>query len=116
MKLGRKQEIFTRALALLLQFASFRGFDIRMGQVERSKEEAKRLGFDKSLHCSRLAADLNLFNDGKFLSQSEDHRTLGEFWESLSGDYEGERLTFCWGGRFSRPDGNHYSIENKGTK
>jgi hypothetical protein len=115
-KLGRKQEIFTQALALLLQFASFRGFDIRMGQVERSNDEAKRLGFERSNHTLRLAADLNLFRAGKFLTRSEDHRMLGEFWEGLSGDYDGERLTFCWGGRFSRPDGNHYSIENKGTK
>ena len=117
MKLGRKQELFTQALALLLQFASFRGFEIRMGQVERSKEEAKRLGFERSNHTLRLAADLNLFREGKFLTHSEDHRMLGEFWEALSGDFDGERVTFCWGGRWARPDGNHYSIEsNKGTK
>jgi len=115
-KLGRKQELFTQALALLLQFAAFRGFDVRMGQVERSKTEAKRLGFEGSNHTRRLAADLNLFRGGEFLTRSEDHRILGEYWEGLSGDFDGERVTFCWGGRFSRPDGNHYSVEHKGTK
>jgi len=117
MKLGRKQELFSQGLALLLQFASFRGFEVRLGQVERSKKEAKRLGFEGSNHTIRLAADLNLFRGGKFLTRSEDHRTLGEFWEGLSGDFDDERVTFCWGGRFAKPDGNHYSVEsNRGTR
>ena len=120
MRLGKKQELFTRALALLLQFAAFRGFEIRMGDVSRSKEEAKRLGFEGSLHCSRLAADLNLFNsEGDYLTKTEDHQELGAFWESLSGEYDNGRgavypVTFRWGGRFSNPDGNHYSIEHEG--
>ena len=114
MRLGRRQEIFTKALALLLQFAQIKGFDIRMGDVARSKEEAERLGFAGSLHCSRLAADLNLFKDGKYLRKTEDHEQLGKFWESLSGNYEGAELVFRWGGSFSKPDGNHYSIEYQG--
>lgn len=113
MRLGRKQEIFTRALALLLQFATLRGFEVRMGDVSRSKEEAKRLGFEGSLHTVRLAADLNLFDqDGEYLRTTEDHQLLGEFWEALSGEYDGEPLTFRWGGRFR--DGNHYSLEHEG--
>ena len=51
----------------------------------------------------------NLFKDGKFLTSSEDHRTLGEFWKTLHPDC-------CWGGDFSRPDGNHYSMEWQGRK
>jgi len=46
----------------------------------------------------RLAIDLNLFKDGEYLTDTEDHRFLGEFWESLGG---------TWGGRWD--DGNHYS-------
>ena len=114
MTLGRRQEIFTKALALLLQFAHFKGFDIRMGDVARSKEEAERLGFAGALHCSRLAADLNLFLDGEYLTKTAAHEPLGKFWESLTGMYDDEALVFRWGGRFSNPDGNHYSIEWQG--
>lgn len=109
MKLGNKQELFTRALSLLIQYANFRGYEIRMGEVERSKVEATRKGFPNSNHTRRLAADLNLFRDGKYLSKTSDHATLGEFWEGLTGEYSGEKINFCWGGRFK--DGNHYSIQ-----
>jgi len=51
--------------------------------------------------------DFNLFKDGVFLQGTEDHRPLGEYWESLD--------PLCrWGGRFN--DGNHYSIEHEGIK
>jgi len=54
------------------------------------------------LHPLRLAQDLNLFRKGVWLTRTEDHRELGEWWERLD--------PVCrWGGRFSRPDGNHYS-------
>jgi hypothetical protein len=87
---------------------------MRLGQVTRTKEEAKRLGFEKSLHTVRLAVDINLFRDGKYLRKTADHELLGEFWESLSGEYEGSNLNFCWGGRFN--DGNHYSCQHGGSK
>jgi hypothetical protein len=51
---------------------------------------------------------LNLFKDGKYCVNTEDHRELGEFWESL---HEGCR----WGGRFREVDGNHYSFEHTGV-
>jgi len=57
-------------------------------------------GIKESLHCKRLAVDLNLFSpDGDYLSDTESHRVFGEFWESLDPKNK-------WGGRFS--DGNHY--------
>jgi hypothetical protein len=49
--------------------------------------------------------DLNLFKDGKYLALTEDHKPLGEWWESQGG---------AWGGRFN--DGNHYSLEHEGIK
>ena len=64
-------------------------------------------GIRNSLHGLGLAIDLNLFKDGKYLSDTESHRPLGEYWESLGDDC-------CWGGRFS--DGNHYSIAHEGKK
>lgn len=109
MKLGKKQEIFTRGIALLIQYAAFRGYEIRFGEVERSKAEATRKGFPNSNHTRRLAADLHLFKGGRYLSKTSDHQILGEFWEGLTGEYNGEKIVFAWGGRFN--DGNHYSLK-----
>jgi hypothetical protein len=57
------------------------------------------------LHKSRLAIDLNVFRDGKYLTTGEQYTDLGEFWESIGG---------AWGGRFN--DGNHFSFEHNGYK
>ena len=112
MTLGEKQELFTYLLAQLIVFAYGKGYKVRMGEVERSQEQAelnakKGRGIANSLHTKRLAADLHLFKDGKYLTQTEDHRELGEFWESL-------HSLARWGGRFN--DGNHYSLEHEGVK
>lgn len=110
MMLGEKQELFTRCLIELLLIMHNRGFQVRMGQVERSVEEATRLGKPNSVHTLRLAADLHLFQGGVYLQNTADHAPFGGFWESLN--------ELCrWGGRF-RPiaDGNHYSIEHEGVR
>lgn len=64
-------------------------------------------GIRNSNHEFALAQDFNLFKGGVYLSTTEAHRPLGEYWESLH--------PLCrWGGRFG--DGNHYSIEHEGRK
>jgi hypothetical protein len=67
--------------------------------------ERRAYGESRSAHKQRLAIDLNLFRDGKFLSLTEDHAPLGKFWQSLGG---------TWGGEFN--DGNHYSLAFNGIK
>jgi hypothetical protein len=62
-------------------------------------------GIRESLHCERLAIDLMLFINGVYQTQTEAYRPLGEKWESLGG---------TWGGRFSTPDGDHFSIAHEG--
>lgn len=115
MTLGKKQGIFARHFAILVTVAWARpGYAARIDQVARSNEEAKRLGFAKSLHCQRLAGDLLLFKDDKYLKKTSDYTWLGELWEAFSGEYAGERLEFCWGGRFA--DGNHFSIRHRGRR
>ena len=66
------------------------------------------VGHKDSNHKRKLAIDIDLFLDGRYyLTETGDHRKLGEFWESLH--------PLCrWGGRFG--DGNHYSIEHGGVK
>ena len=114
MTLGRKQEIFAEHLSTLIELMFKMGYRVRIGEVERSKQEAIRRGFRNSNHTRRLAADLHLFKDGKYLPKTEDHRVFGEIWESFSRVIDGTKINFAWGGRFK--DGNHYSIQHGRVK
>ncbi len=108
--LRRKQSIFAKLFAELIIYAYKEGYEITLGSTYRSPQEAKRLGFERSLHISKLAGDLNLFLDGRYLSSTKSHLPLGLWWEARTTmEYE-----CCWGGRFS--DGNHYSISHGGRK
>jgi hypothetical protein len=112
MTLRLKQSLFVSLVAQLIHEAHRRGFELTFGETYRSPEEAERLaklgkGIRKSLHTQRLAIDLNLFRDGRYLSSTESHRQLGEWWE--------RQHPLCkWGGHFN--DGNHYSLEHEGRK
>jgi hypothetical protein len=115
MTLREKQSRFVVLVAQLIQHASGLGFELTFGETYRSPEEAARLaalgkGIRQSLHTKRLAIDLNLFKDGVYLTSSEAHQPLGEWWEAQST----AEYTCAWGGRFTRPDGNHFSLEHGG--
>lgn len=115
LSLRQKQSVFARLVAQLINRATRDGFEVTFGEAYRSPEEAARLaklgkGVRNSLHTQRLAIDINLFKDGRYLSSTEAHRALGEWWEQLSTD----QYTCYWGGRFN--DGNHYSIGHGGRK
>ena len=112
--LRQKQSRFVNGVARLIEHAYDMGYELTFGDVYRSPEQAAAnaaagTGIAKSLHTIRLAIDLNLFRNGQFLPNSSDHAPLGTFWKALGPDY-------CWGGDFSKPDGNHYSIEHEGRK
>lgn len=118
--LRQKQSRFAKDAARLILRAYELGYEITLGEAWRTPQQAKAnaksgAGIANSLHIERLAIDLNLFRDGKFLTDSAAHRPLGEWWESLGHDYK-------WGGRFKdsnghpRPDGNHYSISPDGRR
>lgn len=109
------QQLFAQDVARLIIFAKSKGYEVTLGEAYRTKEQAALdaehgTGIRSSLHCERLAIDLNLFSNGKYLTETPDYAVLGEFWESLSKEH-------CWGGRFrSRPDGNHFSITPDGGR
>lgn len=112
MTLREKQSMFVRLVANLIRYATDQGYEFTFGEAWRTPEQAKLnaasgKGISNSLHIDRLAIDLNLFKDGKFLSTTEDHRPLGEWWEK-------QHPLCAWGGRFN--DGNHYSIQHEGRK
>ena len=113
MTLGDKQRIFTKNVGRLIEWAYINGYEITLAEAYRTPEQAAQnakdgTGIANSLHCQRLAIDLNLFENGRYLTKTEDHKRLGNFWESM------HELN-CWGGSWG-DDGNHYSMEHKGVK
>lgn len=112
MSLGEKQELFMRLLPRLIGKAHELGFEIRGGDLFRDPRvhgefnKKKSYGHKKSCHKLKLAIDLNLFKDGEYISTTEGHRVLGEWWEHQHEDAR-------WGGRFN--DGNHYSLSMWGA-
>jgi len=112
MTLREKQSLFVSLIAQLILHANKLGYELTFGEALRTDAQADTnaksgVGIKNSLHKIRLAIDLNLFKDGKFLDNSVDHEPLGIYWESL------HPLT-RWGGRFG--DGNHYSLTHEGRK
>lgn len=111
MTLREKQSKFARMVAQLIEKAFELGYEVTLGDAYRDPRlhgaigVKKGYGHPKSCHKLRLAIDLNLFKNGQFLVTTEDHRPLGEWWESIGG---------TWGGRFN--DANHYSLEHDGMR
>lgn len=67
-------------------------------------------GIPNSLHCLKLAVDISLFKDGRYLTKSADYRELGEWWEAQATD----KIKTHWGGRFNDPF--HFSVGHGGIK
>lgn len=115
MTLYEKQVAFAQIIAKFLNRLHELGYEVTLGEAWRPKEMAKiyadqQKGIGNSLHCLRLAMDLNLFRDGKFLTKSEEYLEAGELWES----YSSGEIECAWGGRFN--DGNHFSLKHNGAR
>ena len=113
MRLGKKQELFTRLLPRLIDKAHELGFEIRGGDLFRDGRvhgtfgTKKGYGRAKSMHKLKLAIDLNLMKNERLVRTTKGHQELGEWWE--------KQHPLCrWGGRFN--DGNHYSLTHRGTR
>ena len=112
MKLSETQQLFAVMIADLIHWAQEHGYRLTFGEAYRTPEQAalnakSGKGIRNSLHTLRLAVDFNLFINGKYQADTDAYRPLGEYWESIGG---------TWGGRFSRADGNHFSLEHNGVK
>lgn len=110
MTLRQRQSRFALMVASLIQQAHAMGYEVTLGEAWRPPAQATLMaaqgkGIKHSLHIDRLAIDLNLFKNGAYLSSTEAHRPLGEWWEQQHADCR-------WGGRFH--DGNHYSMAYQG--
>lgn len=104
MSILKSQIAFARAVPRLIDAAFVLGYEVTLGDAYRDPRTS--YGSLSSKHRMRLAIDLNLFKDGIYLTSTDDHLPLGEYWESIGG---------IWGGRFD--DGNHYEWQcSKGKK
>jgi len=101
MRLSEKQAIFTCMVAEFLTAICAcrvrKGITVTLGEVHRTAYQQRRYvetGKSKthlSKHLLKLAIDLNLFINGKYITDPEKYRFLGELWEEIGG---------AWGGRF----------------
>lgn len=112
MTLGERQRKFTLMVAKLIAWAYDNNYELTFGEAYRTPEQAalnakSGKGVSNSLHTKRLAVDLNLFIEGEYMTTTEAHLPLGLKWESMGGS---------WGGRFKKPDGNHYSLSWDGVR
>jgi hypothetical protein len=110
--LGDLQKKFTLMVSHLISWAYDNGFALTFGEAFRTPEQCainvkSGAGIAHSLHTERLAVDLNLFVGGLYQAESSAYEPLGTYWESMGGS---------WGGRFSKPDGNHFSLAYGGRK
>jgi hypothetical protein len=107
------QILFSKNLILLLQFVFSQGYEVTMGEVWRSPEQAmiyfkEGKGIVHSQHCKRLAVDLNLQKNGKYITDTKDYEIIGKYWETL--DHRNR-----WGGHFPtgcRKDLDHFEMRD----
>ena len=115
MSLSAKQQRFTECLCTLIAYGIGRGYGFTLGDAYRDPRVHGKMGVKKSyaaaksVHKMRLAADLNLFVDGDYITDGAHpaYVELGEFWRGIDPDAR-------WGGDFK--DANHFSFEHGGVK
>ena len=113
--LQAQSKFATILLPRLLDKINELGYTCTVGEAYRTPEQAalnakKGTGIADSLHCKRLAIDLNIFKDGVYLTDGVKFKEIGVYWKSLNPNN-------AWGGDFTtNPDGNHFSYSYGGVK
>ncbi len=112
MTLSKRQRIFARNVAKLIDFIYESNDECTIGEALRTPEMADlyvRLGkgIKNSLHIKKLAIDLNLFKGGVYVEDTKYHEPYGKYWVSL---HPSNR----WGGDWDK-DGIHEPGENDGN-
>jgi hypothetical protein len=112
MTLREKQSLFTQNVVHLINYIYSGGCSCTFGETWRTPEQAQIYanqgkGIKNSLHCKRLAVDLNLFDsNGKYLTNKSDYEPFGIYWESL---HPANR----WGGFFPKlVDSVHFEMQD----
>lgn len=108
------QQTFSQDAAKLIQKAQELGYGVTLGEAWRTPQQAEwdaehGSGIKDSVHCERLAIDLNLFKDGEYLTTGDAYGQLGTWWKTLGPDH-------YWGGDFGQlKDLDHFSISPDGV-
>jgi hypothetical protein len=111
MKLSEQQRIFSLNLAKLIQWIYDEGMECTMGEVLRTPEQQAiylKSGASKtanSMHLQKLAADINLFVTGVYVTDKEHYKPLASYWKSLHPD---NVAGYDWGW-----DANHFEMKFK---
>ncbi len=128
MTLGEQQERFTYLVHTLLGWLQANGYKVRMGECQRTMSQGLlnyyggEVGYDSekglfikpapkcswtlnSMHLSKLAMDLHIFKNGKYLDTVEALRHVGNYWVLL------DRQNL-WGGDFPKKDAFHFQYGN----
>ena len=113
----------TIAIAKLILFAVSEGYEIAMAEgMDRITAKDPTTDHIKGgNHEIGLANDMDLYLNGVYLMDSEDHLVLGTWWENYGKEHN---LPLVWGGNFppklingkmvDQSDGNHYSMRWNG--
>lgn len=84
MKLGQRQEEFSKAHSRLLLYAESLGYGVRQKHLMRCQD--CKVGKVNSVHKSSLAVDIRLTIDGKLVNDYEKHHNiLHDYWDKLGG-------------------------------
>lgn len=107
MPLQQQQSKFANDVNKLLKWMFDHGYEVTFGETYRTKEQAEIYaksgkGIINSLHCKKLAIDLNLFLKGKLLETVADYTPAGKYWESL------DKLNRAGCFFKTRPDADHF--------
>lgn len=113
MRLSDAQKQFAYHVGCLLMHINAKPkYSCTVGDFYRDPRVHGHLGVKQSYssansyHKQRLAADLNLFIDEIYQTETEAYKELGDYWEALHPDNR-------WGGRFN--DGNHFERQWPGN-
>ncbi len=111
MSLSQEQMKFAHHAAMLINYIFLQGYSCTFGETYRTTEQAaiyakEGKGIIDSLHCKKLAIDLNLFKDSQFITDPKEYEQFGVWWEKL------DPLN-RWGGHFKRVDANHFERNSK---
>jgi hypothetical protein len=107
------QFLHTALVAKLINYTLSQGFNLTWGEAYRTQEQAQwdcqhHTGIAASLHCDRLAVDLQLFDaSGNYLTAPAAYKFMGDYWKSLNPRCR-------WGGDFTTVDADHFSLTFEG--
>ena len=112
MSINKKQFRFSKAVASLINYAYSNGYTITMGDAYRDARvhgdygEKKSYSHPKSTHKKRLAIDLNLFKNGKYITSRYNTvwKLLHDYWEVLGGS------------EMIQNDVEHFSFAHEGVR